>query len=381
MGWKCEGVAMNRETDDGLLESFSGLKGMRRFGANYVWLMYSAFFFIDPVLRKSGRYWAQCLGVFAVFLALYVWYTETKRPALRLPIVFGILLIGVATIGWNGGASCFFIYAASLLAFAVRSMRTATLLLLVEVLILAVEWRVTRGFGISYALTGGLMVVIGLANLFVAEQKRAQCQLEKAREENLALSQVAERERIARDLHDVLGHTLSVIVLKAELAGRLMGRDDARAAKEIAEVEKTARTALAEVREAIGGYRAKGLRAEVDMARMTLDAAGVTLVCETLPPVLKAREETALSLAVREAVTNIVRHAGATACTMRFAEAADGYTTLEVEDNGAKTIEREGNGLRGMRARVEEVGGRFRIERGVQQGTKLVIELPGSALA
>jgi two-component system sensor histidine kinase DesK len=220
------------------------------------------------------------------------------------------------------------------------------------------------------------LLVVGFANLFVAEQKRSQCRLEKAREENAALAQVAERERIARDLHDVLGHTLSVIVLKAELAGRLMGRDDVRAAAEIAEVEKTARTALAEVREAIGGYRAKGLRAEVDMARMTLDAAGVSLRCDAVPPTLKAREETALSLAVREAVTNIVRHAQATECAMRFTVAPDGFTKLEVEDNGAKTVEREGNGLRGMRARVEELGGRLRIERAPVQGTRLVIELP-----
>ena len=368
---------MNKHDDSGLLDSFSGLKGVRRFGANYVWLMYSVFFFIDPILRKSLRYWAECLGVFAVFLVLYVLNVETKKPKLRLPVVFAIFVLGVATIPWNSGASSFFIYAAALVAFAVRSMRTALWLLLAEALALGAEWRITHGNGIGYSVTAAFILVVGLANLFVAEQKRAQCMLEKAREENLALSQVAERERIARDLHDVLGHTLSVIVLKAELAGRLMGRDNERAAREIAEVEKTARTALAEVREAIGGYRAKGLRAEVDMARMTLDAAGVTLICDTLPPVLKAREETALSLAVREAVTNIVRHAEASECTMRFSIAPDGFTQLEVEDNGAKVVEREGNGLRGMRARIEELGGRFRIERATNSGTRLIIQLPG----
>ena len=96
-------------------------------------------------------------------------------------------------------------------------------------------------------------------------------------------------------------------------------------------MERTARTALAEVREAIGGYRAKGLSAEVEQARLTLDAAGVALTCESKPPLLKAREETVLSLAVREAVTNIVRHAHATRCTMRFATTPDGFASLEVE--------------------------------------------------
>jgi two-component system sensor histidine kinase DesK len=187
---------------------------------------------------------------------------------------------------------------------------------------------------------------------------------------------VAERERIARDLHDVLGHTLSVIVLKAELAGRLLGKDNARAASEIADVEKTARTALAEVREAIGGYRTKGLQAEVEQARRTLDAAGVLLECGDTPPQMAASEETVLSLAVREAVTNIVRHAGATLCTMQFAESGDGFRALIVADNGRGAGGGEGNGLRGMRERVQALGGRFRVES--SSGTRVVIELPAA---
>jgi two-component system sensor histidine kinase DesK len=362
-------------------DSFSGLTGLRRFGANYVWLIYSAFFFVEPVMRHNLRYWSENLAVYAVFLGFYTWYVETKRPETRLPLIGVIFLMGVGTIHWNEGGSYFFIFAAALAPFAVRRMRSALLIMLADAATVGAMWLWLRENPINFTMTACFVFVVGLANLFVAEQKRSQCKLEKAREENHALAQVAERERIARDLHDVLGHTLSVIVLKAELAGRLMGRDDARAAAEIADVERTARTALAEVREAIGGYRAKGLQAEVDMARMTLDAAGVALKCETMPPTLKAREETALSLSVREAVTNIVRHAQATECTMRFTVAPDGFTSLEVEDNGRKTVEREGNGLRGMRARVEELGGRFRIERAAAHGTRLVIELPGTALA
>jgi two-component system sensor histidine kinase DesK len=373
---------MNEEHDKPEFHnSFSGLTGVRRLGANYIWLIYSIFFFIEPVMRRNWAYWTENLAVYAAFLGFYVWYVETKRPEFRLPLVIVIFLFGVATIHWNQGASYFFIFASALAPIAVRRMRSAILLMLGDAAVVAVMWWALRENPINFTMTLAFVFIVGLVNLFVAEQKRSQCKLDKAREENAALAQVAQRERIARDLHDVLGHTLSVIVLKAELAGRLMGRDDARAASEIADVEKIARTALAEVREAIGGYRAKGLQAEVDMARMTLDAAGVTLKCETMPPTLKAREETALSLSVREAVTNIVRHAQATECTMRFTVAADGFTTLEVEDNGRKTVLREGNGLRGMRARVEELGGRFRIESAGIQGTRLVIELPGSALA
>ena len=104
--------------------------------------------------------------------------------------------------------------------------------------------------------------------------------------------------------------------------------------------------------------------------------------CETTPPALQAREETVLSLAVREAVTNIVRHAHATECSMRFATTPDGFASLEVKDNGsaafATTPAREGNGLRGMRERVQALGGRFRVEAG--QGTRLIIELPAFSI-
>jgi two-component system sensor histidine kinase DesK len=261
-----------------------------------------------------------------------------------------------------------------MLPFSVESSAVLVGVIAAEIATLVLENRAFPGNPLNYAICGFFAAVVGVSNLFVAQGKRADVKLRAAQAENVELAAVAERERIARDLHDVLGHTLSVIVLKAELAKRLMGRDDVRAAAEIADVERTARTALAEVREAIGGYRAKGLSAEVEQARLTLDAAGVELLCESRPPSLNAREETVLSLAVREAVTNIVRHAGASKCTMRFGTTPDGFAALEVEDNGSGRVAREGQGLRGMRQRVQELGGRFRIE--FEHGTKLVIELP-----
>jgi two-component system, NarL family, sensor histidine kinase DesK len=230
---------------------------------------------------------------------------------------------------------------------------------------------------LNIAWTVALMCIVGASNAFIARQKRMDCKLRAAREENVQLAAVAERERIARDLHDVLGHTLSVIVLKAELARRLMEHDPRRAAQEIADVETTARAALTEVREAIGGYRSQGLTAEVEHARQTLDAAGVTLTWEAAPPnspTLNATEETVLSLSVREAVTNIVRHAEATRCTMRLAITPDSFYALTVEDDGPHPIQQEGNGLRGMRDRVHGLGGRLSIRS--DHGTILLIELP-----
>ena len=347
--------------------------------ASYVWLAYSAFFFIEPIMRNQRSYWLQQLPIFAVFLALYVGYVEFTATRVRLPLIAGMFLLGVVTIPHNVGGSSFFIYVASLLPFCLASSVIFSGVVAVEIVALWIENILFPGNRFNYLLSGLFVVVVGISNLFLAQQKRADARLRDAQDENLALAAVAERERIARDLHDVLGHTLSVIVLKAELAGRLMGRDDARAHAEILDVERTARTALSEVREAIGGYRSKGIHAELQQARWTLDAAGVALSCETRPPVLNANAETVLSLAIREAVTNIVRHAQATTCSMRFWITPDGFATLEVADNGERTRLEEGNGLRGMRERVQQIGGRLRIESG--DGTRLVIELPQTTLA
>jgi two-component system sensor histidine kinase DesK len=344
---------------------------------SYFWLAYSLFFLLEPFLRHNLRYWLEQIPPFVIFLGLYIAYTEIPRRKVRLWCLAAMYVLGVVTLPTNPGGSSFLIYVAALLPFCLESSAVFIAVLAAEVLTFAVEWHFLGGYTINYIITGFFTVVVGVSNLFVAQQKRADARLRRAEADNVALAAVAERERIARDLHDVLGHTLSVIVLKAELAGRLIERDPARAQSEIGDVERTARTALAEVREAIGGYRSKGLNAEVEQARVTLDAAGVALVCETRPPALPAREETVLSLAVREAVTNIVRHAQATQCTMRFATAPDGFASFEVADNGNAKLEREGNGLRGMRERVQELGGRFRIDS--SDGTRLVIELPRTA--
>jgi two-component system sensor histidine kinase DesK len=354
----------------------------------WIWLAYTGFLFIDPIFDPSPVMWLGAVGVFAVFLGIFTVYVRTTDSGspVRFWMIAATFVLGLATFPWNQGASCLFVYAAAFLPFAVERVPRVLALMLAECLVVFAEgWyctvHVARGstFHVGWPNTLiaiFLMVVIGGGNIFFAEQKRADCRLRAAEEENVALAAVAERERIARDLHDVLGHTLSVIVLKAELAGRLVGVDPARATAEIADVERTARTALAEVREAIGGYRARGLAAEIEAARRTLDTAGVTLVSESSAGEgagLSAQEETVLALALREAVTNIVRHARATRCTLRFVTEA-GTRRLVVEDNGQHSASREGNGLRGMRERVESIGGQLRLEH--EQGTRLLITLP-----
>ena len=347
--------------------------GSRR-GTGYIWMAYSVFFFVEPILRRQMRYWLICIAIYVIFVALYVGFMRTQSTKARYVLLAAFYVLGLVSTPINSGSSAFFIYSAAFLPFTVASVPTVVSIMVAQCLGITIQGLLLHINPITVIVSLFFTVVVGTSNIFVAQQKRSQQKLRRAHDEIEQLAALAERERIARDLHDVLGHTLSVIVLKSELAGRLMERDPQRAAQEIGEVEKTARTALKEVREAIGGYRSQGLAAEVEMARNTLQTAGVALACESVLPKLTAEEETVLCLALREAVTNIVRHAHATQCTMRFATTEDRFHSLRVEDDGPNPIKREGNGLRGMRERVQSLGGRFSISS--EHGTALVVELP-----
>ena len=361
----------------------------------WVWFAYTGFLFIDPILmRPTLNIWLGTFTVFFVFVAImwgYIRAVDDGHPA-RFWMIAATFALGLITFPWNQGGSTFFVYSAAFLPFTFDSLRRVFSVFFAEALLVLAEGAIFHAvpgvFHISWPnmfIAIFLMTVIGGGNVFFAQQRRADCQLREALNENLALAAVAERERIARDLHDVLGHTLSVVVLKAELANRLINRQDlsdhTRAAAEIADVERIARTALAEVREAIGGYRTRSLGAEIEAARLTLDAAGVTLTLDsaaTSTVNLSAPEEIALSLALREAVTNIVRHSRATTCCLRFIT-EDNRRRLVIEDNGPNassqsSLIHEGNGLRGMRERIESLGGHLFLER--DNGTRLLIDLP-----
>ena len=357
-------------------------------GSTVIWLAYTAFLFFEPIFEPSLQMWLKTLAVFALFLVVFFTYVNTCNTRLRFSMIAATVALGIITFPWNPGASTFFIYAAGFFPFAVPRARWSIAFFAFESAILYAEGHLAHHTSMANAYMGiFLLVVIGGSNIFFAEQKRSDSKLRMAHEEIEALAALAERERIARDLHDVLGHTLSIIVLKAELAGRLIHQDPERAANEIADVETTARTALSEVREAIGGYRSRGLAAEIEAARRTLDLAGVTLILDSensgalgpdsRPRVanvpLTAGEETVLALALREAITNIVRHAQAKTCRLRFIS-EQGHRRLIVEDDGEHPLTREGNGLRGMRERVEAIGGHVSLNR--DSGTRLLIELP-----
>jgi len=339
-----------------------------------LWVIYLGFFFVDPVLNHASvGGWSLDIAGAVVFLFFYFGLFALENPSLYIHIG-GMVLLGMLFMPINSGACTFFIFAAAMLPFCVNTKKASILGLAIVAGIGALEGALLHidKWALFYASL--FPVIIGAGNTFFAERNRMNRQLRKANEEIEHLAKVAERERIARDLHDVLGHTLSVITLKSELAGKLIDRDPQRAGKEIREVEEISRQALSDVRDAIRGYRAKGLAAELAHAKATLETAGVSVQCDASTSVqLPAMQESVLSLAVREGVTNVVRHSQATNCRLRL-EQNNGACRLEIADDGQGFVSVEGNGLRGMRERVEMLGGT--LERNNKSGTTLVITLP-----
>jgi two-component system sensor histidine kinase DesK len=339
-----------------------------------LWVLYIGFFLVDPIVsHASFKIWfLDGLGIVA-FLILYLGLFFLENPR-ALVHIGGLVVLGVLFAPINQGACTFLIYAAAMLPFCVQTQTAAIVGLCAIGAIGAVEGWLLHVAGWTLFYSALFPVIIGAGNTFFAERNRMNRRLRKANEEIEHLAKVAERERIARDLHDVLGHTLSVITLKSELAGKLMDRDPQRAGQEILEVSEISRQALSEVRDAIRGYRAKGLAAELAQAKSTLETAGLSVQCDAATTVkLPAIQESVLSLAVREGVTNVVRHAQARSCRLRI-EQGNGSCRLEIQDDGRGSSNGEGNGLRGMRERVEMLGGT--LERSTTSGTTLTIMLP-----
>jgi two-component system sensor histidine kinase DesK len=203
-------------------------------------------------------------------------------------------------------------------------------------------------------------------------------ELTEAREELAHRAVAEERLRFARDLHDLLGHSLSLIALKSELAGRLAERDPVRARQEMADVESAARQALAEVRDAVSGYRQVSLAQALVEARSALSAAGVALRAPTAVDIPPGPVDAALGWVLREAVTNVLRHSGATTVTVTLDTAADDVV-LGIADDGRGSAAPRGAGLTGLAERVQRLGGDLRTAGG--DGFRLTARLPLTAPA
>jgi two-component system, NarL family, sensor histidine kinase DesK len=349
-----------------------------RWIVRWVGLLYSVYFLVMPAYRHSFAVWMEFAALYAAFLLLYFLVAELTGRSQTVAFVF-FFFIAFLYYSRSEQAYGVFVYPFAMLCLFVPRLRT---LLLVLIAMMAGVVAETRYLGRPFVTVDDVFficVIFGVSNFAFAQQAHANSLLERANSEIERLSKEAERERIARDLHDLLGHTLTVITMKLDLARRLLShnpdRDLARARNEIVEAEQTARNALAEVREAVSGYRAEGLAAEISRARQSLLSADVKLTTTLAPVNLSSKQVHVLCLALREAVTNIVRHAHATACQVTLLEK---NTTIHfvIEDNGAGGEIREGNGLRGMRERVQSIAGTVRLTGAANGGTILVLTLP-----
>jgi len=226
-----------------------------------------------------------------------------------------------------------------------------------------------------------LVLLIGYSMTGVRQLVRTTVELRKARATVAQLAANEERLRLARDLHDLLGHSLSLITLKSELAGRMLPDHPDKAAQQVADIEQVSRQALVDVREAVTGYRRPRLPGELAGAQVALTAAGVIADLPAEPDLADVPEdgESALAWALREAITNVVRHSGAQRCVVELVrrQTLDGpVLELSVEDNGSGGSGKgPGNGLTGLTERLEKVGGSLEATR-VKHGFRLVARVP-----
>lgn len=337
-------------------------------------LLYSAYFFVMPAYRHSFTVWTEFAVFYSAFLILYFLVAELtgRRQTVAFALFFLVVFLYYSL---NQDAYVIFVYPFAVLCLFLTRLRTLFLVLIVMMAAVVVE---TRYLGRPYGTAESVLlycVIFGLTNFAFSQQARTNALLECANSEIERLSQEAERERIARDLHDLLGHTLTVITLKLDLARRLLSHDSDRARNEIVEAEQTARSALAEVREAVSGYRAEGLDAEISRARRSLLSADVKLTTTLAPVSLSSSQVNVLCLALREAVTNVVRHAHATFCHVTLL-VKDRTIHFTIEDNGLGGQIREGNGLRGMRERLQSMAGALKLTGSANGGTSLELTLP-----
>lgn len=382
------------------------------------------------VVASSGisvrlwRLYAQAWLVCLLFPVVYLVYTPLAP--VRLFIAFSGLIIFVILYTWfmwphplNNDARGRLDYRASLILLAGFTVLVLSLSLIygsaflwlfvglsavVGVVLpargafIAVMALTLLTFGLGVALSGGVLRTdwlhiiplvllvrgLGLDMAGVVRLSLALRELHAARSELAHRAVVEERLRLARDLHDLLGHTLSLITLKSELAGRLIEKEPIRAVQEIHEVERVARQALREVREAVAGYRQPTLFTELAGAREILAAAGIACsveqAVERLPPPVDA----VMAWAVREGVTNVIRHSRARRCTLEV-KSENGRVWAEIINDGYREPEQgpahtwNGSGLMGLAERVTAQGGHIEagpLPSGDRSCFRLRVELP-----
>jgi two-component system, NarL family, sensor histidine kinase DesK len=368
----------------------------------FLWLPSVCLLFVPLGWKQSSeefRSWFfPTLLTLPIFLLIY-WRVYHRRWRLTLIDLLPIALLGYILTAFNPAAFTYLAYAATFTPYVLRGLLRPLALSLALVALHAVEIVLIHQPQIPLTvISATLFITLSCVNgYFRVEDYRKNAALKFSHEEIRRLAAVAERERIGRDLHDLLGHTLSLIAIKSALAGKLIGRDVGAAAHEIEDVTRTARASLKQVRAAVAGIRSASLDNELDSTRALLGSSGVTLTCHRHAMALPVDTETALAMIVREAVTNIHRHAAANRAwieiSMKRAVAMDTSATtasetpshdcsefdvvlLVISDDGHGGVTTRGQGLAGIQSRVDSLGGALAINSASGRGTTLRVELP-----
>lgn len=351
------------------------------------WLLVGLGAFSNLLQGRTPNPWIGGMGLLA-FNSLYIsvvfraFVKEARdAPATRWALVAMLAITCGLGIGYGGSWLYFF----PLLGLAVGAVTRGRMLPKLAIALSALAGTVagfrdgSGAIGVAYATF--LSTTVTAAILSLSEAVR---ELRAAREELARRAVEEERLRFSRDLHDLLGHTLSVIVVKSEAARRLAHRDLEAALLQVTDIESVGRQALTEIREAVTGYREGSLTTELDGARSALSAASVDPVVRQSGPPLTPQTEALLGWVVREAVTNVVRHSDATRCEITVDGTPD-RVRLKITDNGTGATVSEpleglgGTGLKGLTERLAAAGGSLEAGRAPRGGFLVTAELPVDA--
>lgn len=348
----------------------------------YIWLVYLPFFF-GPVFYFSNQVSHWLYVTVSTIAFVFVYFRSYWAPRNQM-FYFIVAIIIIATLNalYTVSALSLFIYAAAFCCRLPTQKQAFSLLAFILLWMAAIS--ALFNLSANFYLPGVVFsLIIGLVNIYqfaLHEKKKA---LILSQEEVQRLAKVAERERIARDLHDLIGHTFSVLTLKADLAGRLLDKDIEKARTEIQQIETISRDALSQVREVVSGYRSSDLLSELANAKhvflsLDIDFDYQLEGLESSELDLDLHNTKELAIVLRELVTNIIKHANATRVTVLVQRDGE-VLKLRVKDNGAgfEQTKIQGFGLLGIEERIKKLSGSVSVQSGKNdQGTLAIIGVP-----
>lgn len=341
---------------------------------SWIWLVFSLYYFV-PVYYMPFSTLAQVLlvGIYCVFVSLYLW-AITLNPQHVWKPVLGIVLLAFAITPYTPGSSTFFSYLGFLVGFTYRTKTWLLITGLLVATIIAMHYQFNYPFPFfAFPALSGL-ATIGIIGYVEKLRMEARMSQQKSHQEIEQLAVIAERERIARDLHDILGHTLSSIALKAELAEKLLTQEKTEQAKQhLSELHQIARNSLSLVRQTVSGYKHRGLSGEVMELCEKLRQSGFVVDLNGDIPQLSPRAETAIILALTELTTNVLRHSNGNRCQIEFQQNCD-KILVRMHDNGEVKALIPGNGLQGIQERLNALTGD--LQSSIHKGCEFVISLP-----